>query len=448
MGRTAVRVALVWNGRVLEEQIVRGGSLTLGSSPRARLQASVSGLPASFPVVTANGKSAVIRTRPEFRGRVGRAGEERPLEEVREDPERSKGNGVVQTRITPGDRALLAVGHVGVYVDFVELGEPAPRESFLDMLGFHGPLAMSLVFAVVVHLAFIVSAALMWEHAPKMTVEHIPDRYVRAAIRPPKPPRPKPAEAKPAEKPGEGGAKAEKPAEKSAAAERPAPRRRSPAVKPSERPADKVGDEGLLKAMSEAKRGAFAKIFKGGGGDAATSALATSFGAGGGPRGGPLASAGSGTRGMGDSGGGGGTSDRGGFGHATDIGGTGHGPGRGLEGKADAKLDFQFQPRQAQAEGGFLSPEQIDKVVKMNARGVKYCYENVLRHFPGVSGKVELEWVIGEGGKVEDSKVSQSTAKNHELESCLARVVGRWVFPEPQGGKCRVIYPFYFGAVK
>jgi len=95
---------------------------------------------------------------------------------------------------------------------------------------------------------------------------------------------------------------------------------------------------------------------------------------------------------------------------------------------------------------GFCKKSDIQKVVSRKSRSIRYCYEKELQRLPNLKGKVKLVWIIGLNGKVESVSIMQDTVHNNRMNSCLKRQVKRWRFNKPEGGKCKIAYPFIFTA--
>jgi len=95
---------------------------------------------------------------------------------------------------------------------------------------------------------------------------------------------------------------------------------------------------------------------------------------------------------------------------------------------------------------GFCKKSDIQKVVSRKSRSIRYCYEKELQRIRGLKGKVKLVWIIGLDGKVESVSVMQDTVHNPRMNACLKRQVKRWRFTKPEGGKCKIAYPFIFTA--
>jgi hypothetical protein len=163
-------------------------------------------------------------------------------------------------------------------------------------------------------------------------------------------------------------------------------------------------------------------------------------------------SGGSGLRGEG--GGGGGTGPGtlfGGGGVGTGVGvggGAGGGRGRGGPGapgrpRGEARISVETgTPRVS----GYLSPEQIMRVVRQNQAAIRYCYETELQRQPNLRGRIEVAWRINLQGAVTTSRVGRSTMGNPRVEGCIVRQVRGWRFPQPDGGEVDVNFPFIFGA--
>ncbi len=95
---------------------------------------------------------------------------------------------------------------------------------------------------------------------------------------------------------------------------------------------------------------------------------------------------------------------------------------------------------------GFCKKSDIQRVVSRRSKTIRYCYSKELQRYRDLKGKVKLMWIIGLTGKVEKVSVIQDTIKNSRMNSCLKRQVKRWKFSKPEGGKCKIMYPFVFSA--
>ncbi len=167
---------------------------------------------------------------------------------------------------------------------------------------------------------------------------------------------------------------------------------------------------------------------------------------------------GAGGRGLRGAGAGGGSDSEGGLlgggGLGTGLGtgpgaGAGGGPGRGEggpggrgPGRGEAKVAFSTGKGQV---SGYLSNEQVDRVVRANQAAIRYCYESELQRQRGLKGKLTVQWRVDRAGLVPYARITSSTLHNASVEGCIARQVKKWRFPKPDGGEVSVNYPFLFG---
>lgn len=96
---------------------------------------------------------------------------------------------------------------------------------------------------------------------------------------------------------------------------------------------------------------------------------------------------------------------------------------------------------------GSLDQALIRAVVRAHRQEVRTCYEQQLRKYPELKGKVAVKFHIATSGSVSSSAVEESTVANAELERCVVGKVATWIFPKPKGrGEVVVTYPFIFEA--
>jgi hypothetical protein len=132
--------------------------------------------------------------------------------------------------------------------------------------------------------------------------------------------------------------------------------------------------------------------------------------------------------------------------------GTGVAGGKGLARGGRGVGTGGHQAREAQLSlggvdarvSGFLSKEQINRVVQANRAAIKYCFETGLQRKPKLQGAINAQWRIDRKGLVSITRVAKSTLDDSGVEGCILRQIKRWKFPEPDGGEVDVIYPFLF----
>jgi len=92
-----------------------------------------------------------------------------------------------------------------------------------------------------------------------------------------------------------------------------------------------------------------------------------------------------------------------------------------------------------------LSQEQILAVVLSHASEIQFCYERNIPDAPHVTGRVVLGWDVNTDGRAESVQVIESSFRNPDAESCMARQVARWEFPKPSR-LSKVQFPMLFKA--
>ncbi len=134
----------------------------------------------------------------------------------------------------------------------------------------------------------------------------------------------------------------------------------------------------------------------------------------------------------------------GGAGSAASIGGiaTSGGGQVGLGGKKEARV--AAVKAEAPEVDGSLDGDAIAKVVRARLRSIQDCYEKELKRDASLTGKIEIEFTIGAGGEVEDARVSSNKMGSAAVGDCIVSRVRRWRFPQPDGGRVTVNYPFIF----
>jgi hypothetical protein len=113
--------------------------------------------------------------------------------------------------------------------------------------------------------------------------------------------------------------------------------------------------------------------------------------------------------------------------------------------RAGAEQIYFVPAAAASGKRGSLDKEIIRTVIKAHINEVKTCYEFGLARRPEIAGRLEAVFTIGDTGKVVSASVENSTLGDPDVAACIAKEVGRWVFPAPTGeGIVVVRYPFTF----
>lgn len=345
-------------------------------------------------------------------------------------------------RVVPGDWGVLYLHGVALFFQFVADDARVKKWGLFGALSGSGTLASAIWFSLVVQLVFVVVARLIWDEELSRADYELDDRFVRIlASAPPEEvidveEEQAAIETTSARAGGEEGEFGDEEAELE-----------DPILPDHDGPlVDELDETELGRAFEAAiaQSGALSRMFQqntldyGFGQDFATAGEGDAFVMGRG-------SGGLGIRGAGRGGGGQG------FGRAQGVGDIDTGGGRGVS--ANLGRRGQRAPRARVERGrasvnGFLSREQIERVVRRHTRGIRYCYERELSDDPELEGQITVNWTIDLDGRVSRRSVESNTMDGSSVETCLLREVSRMRFPEPDGGMVVVRYPFTFRGVR
>ena len=93
---------------------------------------------------------------------------------------------------------------------------------------------------------------------------------------------------------------------------------------------------------------------------------------------------------------------------------------------------------------GFLTREQIERVVRRHTRGIRYCYERELQNDADLAGRISVNWTVGVDGRIESADITENSMGDSNVERCILREVRRMRFDQPDGGMVNVTFPFTF----
>lgn len=433
-----LRVAMLWNGTLHQEQLyTEPKKITLGTEGGADFPLPENAVAEDvISLFEADGDGYSLQPHPRFGGFVFLRGERSAAHELRS-----------AARIGPDDYGVLTLGSVAIFFQLVRAQHAPPGKVRRDPA-----LVASFGLSAFVHVGallflFLVAAR---EFAPAGALELDADLVKRFLVVPPPEDEPllqKRKAGTEVEDPGMrdrdemGGKKHER--EEGKVGKKDAQQEKTEiAGDPKEAIASKVKNLGLLGVLSG-----------GGPSNALSNALDTPsldrmLGGLGSLH--TVAGRGSGGMGLRGSGSGGGGKGQGVLFGAGEL-GTGVGAGSGGRGKGSGGVGLPG-PKAKEAQlsvdnsgakiKGFLSKEQIDRVVRANQAAIKYCFEVEMQRQPKLEGAVHMNWRIDLTGHVTVVKVAKTTLSNARVEGCMSRQIKRWVFPKPDGGEVDVMYPF------
>ena len=116
----------------------------------------------------------------------------------------------------------------------------------------------------------------------------------------------------------------------------------------------------------------------------------------------------------------------------------------GLGSRVKRTSDIKLGPVKLNKNGTF-DRNQIKKVIRRNMASLRWCYEKTLKRDPKLQGKLVISFEISPTGLVRDAKITRSTAKDTQFESCIMSRIGRLRFPASKDGAAqKVSFPFVF----
>jgi len=97
--------------------------------------------------------------------------------------------------------------------------------------------------------------------------------------------------------------------------------------------------------------------------------------------------------------------------------------------------------------GGELDAATVQRLIRRQLSGIKWCYQDALQANHDLGGKGTLAFSIMPSGATHGAHVSNSTLNDGALEACMATKMSRWRFPAPpNGGVVEVEYPIILKA--
>jgi hypothetical protein len=407
-----LRVALIWNGGVVDERILhKPGDIRVGEGLKNTFTVPAEGYPESHVLFRHTGKGYVVRLSDKMSGKLAMGDEVRPISDVLKGGGAKAVDRFHELPIGPADWGIVGLdekGELGFFFQFVSRPDKAARGgAALDR-----NLVQSVALAFVMHLSFLILLYAVYEPAENLKLEATPERFMSFKLTEPEKPKEEPKEQvkeevgkKHMNEEGKFGEKESKHKESII------PKARRDIIK------QKVSKRGLLGAIGTS--GGMAGFMKKLGGESGI--------------GSELEQAMNGLSGntlqVGRGNGGWGT--------------RGTGVKAQLGGRKERKVKISVSHGQPSVDG-FLSPEQIRRVVLSHKGGIQFCYEKELQRIPNLSGKIDIVWTINLEGKVIKARVESSSMNNAAVEGCITRSIRRWIFPKPQGGHCIVKWPFIF----
>jgi hypothetical protein len=427
-----LRIGIIQDGKIVQERLIKAGeSVTVGDSSKNTfvLPKSSLGTP-SFTIFKAAGKGYQLQFTEAMKGKISAGGGAVvALQKAAEDPQITRKDGLLTLPLTEQDRGKIQIDSVTVLFQFV--APPPPKAAKpIQQLDFRPRLLAEddpvfIGFLGVWSALGLVLAIWVWSVDPEaITLDDIPDEYVKLIVEPPKVEDPIPVE------PAPDAAGPEKEVETEAQeAMKEAKTSGQKAKAESARKSELINNSKLLLKLigttGDSSNGVVANLWSDqeqGLGDV-NAALQNTAGA--------TTNAGDATR-VGNMGGNGAA----GIGELGSIGG-----GQG----GDAAVKVIVKPKVSTGAGSVAATgdeNQVKATVAKFAGQLQYCYEKQLKVVPTLEGRIEVGWSVAGGAVTGKPYVVSNTTNDAELADCVTQKIRRWTFPADVEGD--MSYPFLF----
>lgn len=429
-----LRVALIQGSKITEDRTLKKrGTVSVGQNATNTIVVPVSNLPPSFTLFEVTNDQYALCFTAQMEGKVTVNGQELTLQDAVSRKLATQRKDVYVLPLTDASRGKVTVGEVSLLFQFVA-PPPAPPKVELPAE------VRGSIFKQLDRLFFTILAASLLVHFSgatfiacqpppverELTLDELPDRFVKAMMPQVKPPPPTAV--------ADSGPKQDEPKE-----DTPKPTADKAGEKaPSSNQAKadlqaKVAKAGLLKVIGSAAGGggALEDVLGGssGVGDVA-SALSGASGVGvataeslaaGGPKGGTAGTA----AGIGDL-------------------GTSGGGNVALAEKGTATVRGGVSLSTPEVESSEVDREALAKFVRARKAAIQGCYEKELKRNPSLKGKVVVRFSISPSGRTKDIDIEENTLGNEAVASCIKTTIRGWVFPFKPESDVPVAYPFVF----
>lgn len=432
-GRKLLRVALIQSGSKITEDrtLKRRASVTVGQNATNTIVVPVSNLPPSFTLFEVVNDQYSLVFAKDMEGKVNATGTEMSLAQaISSGTAKARGDKYVLA-LNDGSKGRVVLGEVSLLFQFVAPPpEPPKAELPAEVRGnFFKQIDQFFFLVLSTSLVLHFSGATFIACQPpveerELTLEELPDRFVKAMM---------PVEVKPPPKTevADNGKKEEAKEEKKEVAEKKGDKAPSSNAEKKAALEAKVARSGLLKVIGSAGgAGAFEDVLGGsnGVGDVA-SALSGASGVGvatadalaSGPKGGAAGSA----AGIGEL-------------------GTSGGGNVALAEKGNATVKGGVSLAAPEVESADVDREKLAAYVRARKSAIQGCYEKELKRNPSLKGKVVVRFNITPSGRTSDIDVEENTLGNEAVASCIKTTIRGWVFPFKPDSDVPVAYPFVF----
>jgi len=414
MQRTAMRIGVIQSGRLVEERVLTGSSVSVGRSGGSTVILPTEGLPARWRLFERRGDRYRMRLAPAMDGRVASGG--KVLRMAEDGPRAIDLPASARGRIAVGDAVILFQIVRSPQLPRAQLPRSLRGSPARDL---DRPFAALAVVSFVAHLAMVLYLrGVDWPRTPD--VEEVPDVFVRQVLRRPPPPPPVAATVEPAP---------------AVARPAPTPARPRPSIEEQKRRlVAQVGRKGLLQVLTAlGENGAARDLLRNGSIDRLQEEAMREVG------GLAVAQEGRALPLGGGAPGGGRIADVSALQGRTQISAANVGPG-GAERRAPS---VRSEPPALDEPVEGFDPRLVARAIRDHMAAVRACYERALKRHPEIGGRLVLRFALTPAGTVSSVEVDEDTLKDADVTACVKAAVASWRFPAPPR-RVEVIFPFVF----
>ncbi len=444
----SLRVALVWNGTIYNEQVFTQTSepiITMGNADENIFSLPAPGLPDSLEVFERQEKGYRLQFTDAVDVNLHINDDEYDLEELI-DENRAVKVGTVKTddgeatvyemNLHFGDWGIIDLGKINIFFQLMEKSDVVAGRKPGEMLD--GPLTIAVILALLLHIGLLLTAFMQ---PPRAELEDISyeDRFADFMVDDLEDALEEEEEEEEDDTTAEkaGGEEGEFGDPEEEVEETETPDHDDDMVDEID-----IEDVGIHDALSEdvIGEGPLDDLFQD---DGSMDEISVAMAGDGDALDIGRGEGGMGLRGEGGGGGGDGYGRVGGLGEVDTGGGTGTGSvGTGEQREVEPTVDTGTPD-----VGDFCDPANIRRVIGARTNAIQHCYERRLQTNPELAGNMTLTWRIELDGSVSNVRVVESTLNDPQVDGCITRVIERLNFDEPDGGMCEINYPFVFSGL-
>jgi len=430
-----LRLGVIQGGKIIEDRTLdKRENVSLGNDGKNTVVVPMSNLPRSLTVFELKGQQYSLCFTEGMEGKVsvgGGNGEQLSFAALKSQGLAKKRGDVYVVPLSEAAKGKLSLGEVTLLFQFVNPPKAAARVelpkaakgSLLNTID--RTFTAVLMFFLVIEFAGIGVLSSMPLPTEDVSLEALPDRFVKMVVpeKKPEPPKPKTDANKVAE---------EKKEEKKVAEEKKAidatPKN---TVAHKEAVAKAVASKGLLKVLgSQGGLGSgIADVF--GDGSASTDVANALAGASG------VATA------NGDNVGGtkgGGSGKAAGIGDLSTKGGSSVSAGT----KRVVGVHGRVKDSAPEVESSDLDRAAMARFIHVRLSAINACYESQLKRNPKLHGKIVVRFTVGTNGRISDIEIDENDMGNDAVGACIKAKIRAWSTPFRPSDDTAVTYPFIF----